>query len=296
MPPVNCTRLSISCGFIVGVEAPTAGDPRVARLLKVREAWDKHKNLAERGSLGFDPALQAQVVEDLRDLVILGAHLNISLATTDATKNAARLEAAALQHEAEQLLGVAPANTAARNYAAGVMKLRSDDLASALAAFDSALELQPNHFWSNFQHGVTSYRLGKFQDALADFRACIALAPKSADCFHNRALLLSSLHEYDRALRDYEHAIELRPDFFDAALNAGQLHFQLGQFERAKALLKRALEIFPDSEQAQYNLALVYLKEGDRPNALACLEKARSIPQASELRDRLLSEQPSRRR
>ncbi len=282
--------------FLVGAESPRSGERELTRPLKVRELWDQYSVLASEGHLVPERELSSLIVEDLRDLVTLGSNFNARLAQTTAAKNDALEEAKTLQSEAEEVLGAAPEDSPATFCNIGLKRLQESDYSTAILAFERALELQPNHFWSNFYHAIASYRLKHYQTALGDFQTCIALAPKSPECFYNRALVFTELDQKDRAMRDYDHAIKLKPDFFNAALNLGLLHYNLKQYERAKAMLLKALALRPTDDQANYFMAQVYLTEGDHSRALACLDKARSIPKAAELRTRLLNDARNLRR
>jgi serine/threonine protein kinase/Flp pilus assembly protein TadD len=310
--------------FVCGADIRSSQLDSLRRLPRLGDLWESRRALARSGRLALDTDLTRQISDDLRDLATLGASLGVMLASDPAAKAEAHRQALTYLADASSLLGPSralaeackfhaqalgltnqaadatkvaaslPLDTAADHHALGLAKLQAGDLVAALAAFDRAVELDPNGFWNNFHHGATAYRLGHFADAVADFRACITLAPKSADCYYDRALAYSALNQSDRALRDYEHALRLKPDFVDASLNIGLIHYHRKQYRDAETSLQNALRLQPRSPIVHYNLALVRLAQGDREGCLENLKAASGLPQAEELRNRLLREDKAR--
>ena len=311
--------------FVSGTEIGPSDINTLRRLPRLGDLWDSRRGLATVGALALDADLARQVVEDLRDLATLGSDLGVKLAADAPGRTEAHRRGLACLDDAETLLGrsraiaearrshaqalgltdlaasaarvveTLPLATAADHHSVGLGRLAASDLQAAIAAFDRAVELEPNGFWYTFHRGVTAYRLAQFADAFADFHACVALAPKSADCFYNRALTNAALGHADRALRDYEQAIRLKPDFFEANLNVGLIHYGLKRYREAEDSFRRALQIQPGAPIAHFNVALVRLAQGDRDGCLQHLKNASDLPQARELRDRLLQDQNGKR-
>jgi tetratricopeptide (TPR) repeat protein len=297
--------------------SPSRPAPRRAIPPGLRAAWDSFRWLGQRPVFDRPPERSRQVVDDLRDLALLGSDLAVRLAADPASKEQERREALALLDDAGSLLGPSKAladarrshaealgltslagaaareaealspSTSAEFLSLGLARLMLRDEPGALTAFDRAVEINPHAFWPTFHRGITAYRLGRFDDARADFHACVALAPESAECYYNRALAYAALGQSDRALRDNARALALDPKLADAALNAGLLHYGLGEHADAEASLRQALALGADAEVVHYNLALVRLARGDRPGAVEHLRNAPSLPRARSLREQL---------
>jgi tetratricopeptide (TPR) repeat protein len=190
----------------------------------------------ERLSPGGGPALEPVVRDDLLDLAIFWADLQVRLAPP-AGKGEARRKALAVLAEAEALFGPsrvldeerklhgAPLTpdpgtadrsprappTAWEHYALGRALLRSGDLERAAAELERAVRLQPQGLWPNFYQGLCAYRQGRYADAVTAYSVCIGAAPEPAGCFYNRALALDALGRTGQALHDYDQALRLDP-------------------------------------------------------------------------------------
>jgi tetratricopeptide (TPR) repeat protein len=304
---------------LIGEAAPTPSRPSPQRAIPpgLRAAWASYRWLGRRPDVERLPERSRQVVDDLRDLALLGSDLAVRLAADPASKARERREALDLLDEAGSLLGPSKAladarrshaealgltslagaaareaealspSTSAEFLSLGLARLMLRDEPGALAAFDRAIEINPHAFWPTFHRGITAYRLGRFDDARADFHACVALAPESAECYYNRALAYAALGQTDRALRDNARALALDPKLADAALNTGLLRYGLGEYAQAEDSLRQALALGADAEVVHYNLALVRLARGDRPGAVEHLRDAPNLPRARTLREQL---------
>ncbi|SIO61838.1 Serine/threonine protein kinase [Singulisphaera sp. GP187] len=203
--------------------------------------WETRQMILEGldGTLGAED--EARLRSDMLDLAVIGTSLRVRLAVDADDSTKARREALRVLDEAEarfgpshilfcerqahaQALGQAdtaaqaarsatlvPPRTAGEHYAMGRYLLASGDLEAAEAAFERALALRPEDFWSNFKLGVCAYRRQHFEDAVDAFRVCIALAPDRAEPFFNRARAQTALGHTIQASRDYARALKLNP-------------------------------------------------------------------------------------
>jgi tetratricopeptide (TPR) repeat protein len=293
-------------------------EPRVRALeTACRRVWDAHGQIWQRAGNSGD---MEQLRTDLLDLAVLWADLRVRLARPEQVK-ARHQEALDTLGEAEACLGeslilcrqrgvhaealglkdvaasaaactkrLAP-RTARDHYALGRALMNGGDLPAANAAFERALALAPQDFWTNYYQGCCAYRLKKPADAIAAFRVCIALAPGTAECYCNRALAYQALAQVKQALADYDRALALDASLPGALLNRGLLHYQAGHYRAARADLQQALGAGADPAAVHYNLALVYLAQNDRSRARACvqrvLDQQPDHKEALALRDRL---------
>lgn len=75
----------------------------------------------------------------------------------------------------------------------GNAKLAAGDAEGALACFDRALKLNPNHVSSLFNRGAALKKLGRPKDALAMAERLLKLEPTSQGALDSKAALLAAL-------------------------------------------------------------------------------------------------------
>jgi serine/threonine protein kinase/Flp pilus assembly protein TadD len=230
--------------------------PRTVQEMKAAERqsqtlWETRRAILDQLGGALNTEAKARLRSDMLDLAVIGASLRVRLATGAGDGTRARREALRMLDEAEarfgpshlmfrerlahaQALGLTdaadaaargaslvPPRTAGEHYAVGRSLLASGDLAGAEVAFDRALALRPQDFWSNFMRGVCASRRHHYEDAVNAFRVCIALAPDRAEPFYNRALAHAALGHADQASLDYDRAAELDPTLVDPHFNRG---------------------------------------------------------------------------
>lgn len=118
--------------------------------------------------------------------------------------------------------------TASDYYNLGLSYLRTGDYLPAQDAFQHAIDLKQDDFWSYFSMAVCAYRRGRFHEALESLNICVALAPTTAECYLNRARVHEALGESARAIEDFTRALEKNPKLTDAARDRGSLHAREG--------------------------------------------------------------------
>ena len=139
----------------------------------------------------------------------------------------------------------------------------------AIAAYQKALDLDPNYAVAYNNRGLTYRDLGQHQAALADFGRAIDLNLDSAAAYNNRGTTYSALGQHEAALADYGRAIDLNPDYAVAYNNRGTTYSALGQHEAALADYGRAIDLNPDYAVAYNNRGTTYSALGQHEAALA---------------------------
>jgi serine/threonine protein kinase len=229
--------------FLYGTE-PVPPDGLRGLEASCRTVWANRGRIAERLDAGAGE-LEPMVRDDLLDLAILWADLQVRLAPP-AGKAEARRGALAVLAEAEALFGASPvldaerrlhgaprapgvgseargAGTAWEHYALGRALLRSGEPGRAAREIGRAVRVEPQGLWPNFYQGLCAYRLGRYEDAATAFSVCIGAAPEAAACFYNRGLALAALGRPDQALDDFDQAVRLDPTLAVAAQNRASL-------------------------------------------------------------------------
>jgi Flp pilus assembly protein TadD len=105
-------------------------------------------------------------------------------------------------------------------------------------------------------------RQDRFTDAIAAYDKALALAPDHARALNNRGAALHRLGRYEEAMASAGRALDLQPDFADAAVNLGNALDGSGRRAEAIESFRRALTLRPDMALAHWNLALALLSEG----------------------------------
>jgi tetratricopeptide (TPR) repeat protein len=82
----------------------------------------------------------------------------------------------------------------------------------ALAKYDEALGIDPNHIHALRGRARTLMQLGRMPQALNAFNTAISLAPEFGATYANRGILHDRMGRYEKAIADYEHALELDPE------------------------------------------------------------------------------------
>lgn len=131
--------------------------------------------------------------------------------------------------------------------------------ATALAEFETAVELNPDYWKAIHNRGVSYALEGKFAEAIKDFTRTLELKPGYASAWFNRGELHFELGKYTEALTDYAQAIRLKPDDHDAYVRRGHANFQLRRYQAAAADYSRALELNSESAETLVNRGDTYL-------------------------------------
>jgi serine/threonine protein kinase/tetratricopeptide (TPR) repeat protein len=113
----------------------------------------------------------------------------------------------------------------------------------AIQHLETALRLNPKHFWSHFELGTCYDQLGRYAEAVGAYRAAVALWPELPWTYLNRGLAHSRLGQWDDAVEDYSQAIRLDAQFGDAYSNRGLARLKQHQYRDALLDLDRALEL-----------------------------------------------------
>jgi len=93
--------------------------------------------------------------------------------------------------------------------------------------------------------------LKQFDAAIASYDRAIALRPDHADAFFNRGTALAELQRTDEAIASYDRAYRARSRPPRAYYDRGTAFVQLKRIAEAKATYGRALELAPDIEYLQ---------------------------------------------
>jgi tetratricopeptide (TPR) repeat protein len=127
---------------------------------------------------------------------------------------------------------------------------RSED---AILSFQRALGLNPGDWAAADKCGSILFSLGRMEEALNYLDRSDKLLPNQAPILQKRAIALYGLNRLEEALTEIKRAHELEPGNADICNSVGVFLRRLGREEQALAWFDRALEIRPNSIAARSN-------------------------------------------
>lgn len=139
---------------------------------------------------------------------------------------------------------------------------------AALADFDKAVKINPDHWQAYHNRGVSYALAGRFADAIDDFNRTVELNPDYANVYFNRGEVRYELGQFESAIKNYDVAIELAPRDGAAHNSRGHAYYQLGEYRKAAADFTAAIKIDPSGALAYANRGNLYADLGYYKRAL----------------------------
>ncbi|MEO6067739.1 MAG: tetratricopeptide repeat protein [Gemmatimonadales bacterium] len=149
----------------------------------------------------------------------------------------------------------------------------------ALAAFDTAVQLNPRYVEAHIHRGLVLNQLGRTAEAEESFRRASALegprtgrfSPHVSARLANQHAALGEAYAEAGALADaveqYRKAVELGPAFIDLRYRLARLMLDAGNPLGAREELDRVLQARPGFVEAQASLGLAHYLAGDAAEA-----------------------------
>ncbi|MCE9560780.1 MAG: protein kinase [Planctomycetes bacterium] len=118
-----------------------------------------------------------------------------------------KAEAARERERAERF----PPDENTTRFLEGMDRIRKRDFAGAAVAFETILDVEPEHFTARLFQALCSLNQNRPSEARVGLTACIAQRPRFAWCYLFRGQCAEKLANPAAAKRDFERAAELRP-------------------------------------------------------------------------------------
>lgn len=148
----------------------------------------------------------------------------------------------------------------------GFARLRREagDCDGAQVLLEHAARAAPRSAEPYFELGLTHNRGGNTRAALAAYERALELAPDHvAACINAGLIQLAQLGNPGSAQRYFERAVALQPDLVEAQANLGLALQEQGEFEAARAHYDRLIEAYPGVAEYRWNRGIARLSAGD---------------------------------
>jgi TolB-like protein/DNA-binding winged helix-turn-helix (wHTH) protein/Tfp pilus assembly protein PilF len=163
----------------------------------------------------------------------------------------------------------------AYNSLGGIKDVRGD-FEGAEAAYQHALELNPNYATTYYWYGVLLLRkLDRAEEALPMFLKAAELDPLSGMILLSVGVTLESLGRFEEALAWYEQSLELDPVLDGINGRIGFYHWTVtGKLDQAVVWYRRAASLDPEQPFFATTLGAIYLDLGDSDKAEYWFERS----------------------
>ena len=143
-----------------------------------------------------------------------------------------------------------------------VMLRRMDE---GISAYDRCLALTPGHPLAQYNRANALVQLQRWQGALESLDVLVRGHPGMADAWNNRSGVLQALGRHAEALESLKPVLQLRPQDARAFYNAGILLLTLNRFDEAEQVLGRAFQLDPGHSDVLGCLVSAALRACDWP-------------------------------
>lgn len=129
------------------------------------------------------------------------------------------------------------------HYLIGLSYDRLDEYDQAIAAYQQALEINPEYTEAWLGLGVVQRLSGDFEAARAAYQEALRLNPDLAEAHSSLGTLYVLEDQPEAAINEFEEAIRLNPELATAHSNLAVAYAMVGRFEDADRALARAVEL-----------------------------------------------------
>lgn len=173
-------------------------------------------------------------------------------------------------------LKINPMNPSAY-YLKGFIYLDGRDTATAVSSFQTAIEVDPNHYDSYIILGKI-WLTENPEYAESYYNQALEIQPESIEALYNMGILLQNQERYRETYPVYNRIIELDSSAYFAYYNKGYvLLVSDSSYTEAIDEFENSLRFYPYYHQAFYNIGLCYENLGDEKTAEVNYRKALEI-------------------
>jgi len=133
----------------------------------------------------------------------------------------------------------------------GLGLYREGRMDEALAHFQMALKIDPNHMDAQDNYGVVLGQMGQLNEAMVQLQKTVQVFPNFAKAHSNLGIALFQSGQADMGMAEFQKALAINSSFAQAHFNLGQALVMQGQFDQGIAQLQEALRLNPTDRSAQ---------------------------------------------
>lgn len=162
----------------------------------------------------------------------------------------------------------------------GAIHLVRGEADVAIAHFERAIEILPDHGNAHGNLGHALLQKGDLAAALAQFERAASLEPQNAKAQSDLGFALLEAGQIERARGHCERAVELEPEAAEARNMLALALLRAGRPAEAVAQARRAVALHEPYPEAHFNLGLGLSGTGDFTAAVAAYERALALAPA----------------
>src|SRR6266567_3920660 len=144
----------------------------------------------------------------------------------------------------------------------------------ALAAYQQAIRIDPNHANAYVCRGHALSKLNRHTEAIVAFEKAIHLAPNDALPYTSKGYVLLNLNRHTEALAMFEEAIHHEPNNTLAYAIKGKVLFKLKRYLEAIDTFEQIIQLEPHNAHAYNHKGEVLLELNEYEDAIVAFEQA----------------------
>jgi len=164
--------------------------------------------------------------------------------------------------------------TTAVSYADAEAAYTGRNYDEAVDLFAAYTRSSPDNPWGHYMHGLSSWKAGDPEQAIAAFDEALRLDPQHRKSLLNSARVLLETARPREALERIERAMAIEPLSGEGLRMLGRARYELKQVPEAIDAYQRAIALDERDGWAMNNLGLIYIQQDRSDAALPILARA----------------------
>ena len=154
----------------------------------------------------------------------------------------------------------------------GALLVERGEYESATSYFEKALAIQPTHALFN-GIGILHQMQNDNEKSIAAFEKALELEPNNPEILNNLAISYQNLGRNVDAARTYDRVFDANPNQAEAYLNLGNMLLSLSKHDEAVTVYRKALQIRPDNRAIYPYLAHALMHQCSWSNIGSIIER-----------------------
>lgn len=167
--------------------------------------------------------------------------------------------------------------TASQHYREGETLTYLKRYPDALAAYEKAIAIDPNHIDARLGKAQILTLLNRYPDALINYEQAIQLKPDTAKLWEGRGKVLDALNRHDRALDSFDRALQIDRNAAESWYGRGKVLTELKKYGDALIAYNEAVNLADNSPNYWYERGWVLHNLRQYAEAIASYDKALSL-------------------